>query len=486
MKQFEENAKKDMKMKKAKAAEEKKVQKPSVPKAAAAVVATAKATPKAVAAPNPNSQHSGGTVVPGQSSTFAGVNVPYYYEVQQDLRTIGKCLGFDFASKEPLQIAEANKQGEGGVQEPWNGDVACRALGNQGSYICAINFMWLDFTRSACPGVPLSRKRVLQLAEYMYPDSSAEPGFVKKMFEVLAPGTEEEQKKTPRGMMLLSPDEYAHAIVAACAQQLPKHKQRWETVLRSIPCVFSMVVPAEAWVAAWNNRNEITQEYESLSRSALQTATEISLLKHRADKEKCRTLKTDEFAQWLKEQGLKKASSQQDMTKNFLDTALFVAKRLQSDNVVVPIRALEEKFGTASCLNSMTVLHGICQKPNPSHLAFVLQSLENWVAKGKLENGELTRQVLLGGNHVCGLVSLFEYKHELLQHWLSVVVPRAKLLERDRPYLIAALENHEACEQRLWSADVAWQGNLERSSLEALQFMEACFFLQTIFSVVLF
>ena len=312
MQEFKDNTTKDMKMKKAKASAEKKAASP------AALPAKAAEGGSAVASASQGRKVSGGTA--------SDVNLEYYHAVQEDLRVIGKCLGFDFGSKPPLQIAEKNTEGQGGVQEPWNGDMAVRALGNQAAYLAAVNLLWIDFTRSACPGVPLSRKRVLQLAEFMYPDEVV-PAFVKKTFEVLAAGTEQDQQKQPQGLLLLSPDEYGHAILAACAAQLPKNKERWEIILRSVPCMFSLVPPENVWIASWNNRNEITQEYESLSRSALQTATEIALLKHRADLEKCRTLKTDEFAQWLKEQGLKKATSQQDMSKNFLDSALFVAKK---------------------------------------------------------------------------------------------------------------------------------------------------------------
>ena len=352
--------------------------------------------------------------------------------------------------------------------------MAERALKNQGTYICAINLFWLDMMRSATPGVPLSRQRVEALATHVFGDGvAAPPPFVKKLLECQALHVAAPMPDCPAGLQMISPDEYCHCILAACAQQLPKHKDRWEIILRSIPCVFSDVPSEKLWVQSWNNRNEISQEFESLSRTALQTSVEVALLKARADKDLNRTLKSDEFSQWLKDEGLKKATNQQEMSKNLIDTALYVYKRIQTDDVAAPIKALENLYGTSSCFNQMTLLHGVLSKPAPQHMPFVVQSIQDWIMRKKVEMSELTKGTLLGDKHVCGYVTLFEYKHQVLNHWITVVVPRAKILEKDRVAIQRALANHQACEQYMWGDDLAWQGSLLPSSLDCLDFLEA-------------
>ena len=202
-------------------------------------------------------------------------NLEYYQAVQEDIRVILNHLGPNFCSQPALAIAGKNEEGKGGVQEPWSQEQAGKAIGNQGS----------------------SRKRVELLADYLFSGQDGYPAFVKKLLEVQVPRMEK-MPVQPSALVMISPDEYAHAILAGAARTLPQHKERWSIVLRSVPCCFSTTADEELWIAAWNNRNEIAQEYESLSRSALQTATEVTLLKERADKDMCRTLKNEEFADW--------------------------------------------------------------------------------------------------------------------------------------------------------------------------------------------
>ena len=398
-------------------------------------------------------------------------NLEYYHAVQEDIRVILKHLGPNFCSQPALAIAGKNEEGKGGVQEPWSQEQAGKAIGNQGSYICGINIFWLDFVRSSCPGVPLSRKRVELLADYLFSGQDGYPAFVKKLLEVQVPRMEK-MPEQPSALVMISPDEYAHAILAGAARTLPQHKERWSIVLRSVPCCFSTTADEELWIAAWNNRNEIAQEYESLSRSALQTATEVTLLKERADKDMCRTLKNEEFADWLKRAGLRKASSQQDMSANLINSALQVGKRLQGDEVVPIIRDIENKYGTKSCFNDMTKLHSICTKVSPNSIGFVIRCIHDWITRGKIENEDISKKSLLGDNHACGLLMLFEFKLNLLDYWVVSVMPRAKILEKDRLAIKKALESHEQCREMVWGRDVAWQGNLQRSSQETLQFME--------------
>ena len=404
------------------------------------------------------------------SSEADDTNLDYYHSVQEDVRVVLKHLGASFASQPALPIAEKDENGKGGVQEPWSQEQAGKAISNQGSYICAINLFWLDFVRSSCPGVPLSRKRVEQLADYLFGQGDGYPGFIKKLLEVQVPRVDK-MPEQPSALVMISPDEYAHAILAGAARVLPKHKDRWNTILRSVPCCFTNIAEEQLWTAAWNNRNEITQEYESLSRTALQTASEVTLLKQRADKDMCRTLKADEFSEWLKKAGLRKASSQQDMSANLINSALIVGRRLQGDEVV-PIREIENRYRTRSCFNDMTKLHGICTKVSPGSIGFVIRSIHDWIMRCKIENEDVSKKALFGDNHTCGLVTLFEFKLNLLDHWVVSVMPRAKILEKDRMAIKKALEHHEQCNRMMWGRDVAWQGSLQRSSQEALQFIE--------------
>ena len=180
-----------------------------------------------------------------------------------------------------------------------------------------------------------------------------------------------------------------------------------------------------------------------MSRTALQTVAEVTLLKERAAADMCRTLKPEEFADWLKRAGLRKASSQQDMSANLISGALHVGKRLQGDEVV-PIRDIENKYGTKSCFNIMTKLGGNCTKVSPNSIGFVVRCIRDWITRGKIENEDISKKTLFGDNHSCGLVTLFEFQLNLLDYWVVSVMPRAKILEKDRLAIKKALESHES------------------------------------------
>ena len=59
-------------------------------------------------------------------------------------------------------------------QEPWSKSAAERALNNQGNYIAGCNIFALDLLKSATPRVPLNRRSVQMLADFVWPQGSLE------------------------------------------------------------------------------------------------------------------------------------------------------------------------------------------------------------------------------------------------------------------------------------------------------------------------
>ncbi len=85
--------------------------------------------------------------------------------------------------------------------------------------------------------------------------------------------------KVPNGIKLVSPEGLVHAVLAGCVKDLPNNKEQWRNILLSIPCAFQNVTAQGLWVKAWNARQALLQEFESLSRTAFQLAIELCLLK---------------------------------------------------------------------------------------------------------------------------------------------------------------------------------------------------------------
>ncbi|CAK9074935.1 Modification methylase SsoII (M.SsoII) (Cytosine-specific methyltransferase SsoII) [Durusdinium trenchii] len=400
-------------------------------------------------------------------------NRDYYAEVSEDVRRILKHLGSKFGEQPALEIADKDRCGEGGVQEPYSKAMCERALGNQGSYVAAGNLLWANYSSSATPGIPLSRRSVVEMADFRWPVDK-EPEFVKILLEFVAPDVSS-APETPQGLQLLSPEGYLHAILHAAARQLPKHKERWAVVLRSVPICLTKE-PSDLWIHAWNNRNAISQDYESLGRSAWQTAVEIKKLKGRYDTDAKKVLTAAEFTLKLKNAGLKKASSQDDLSTNLVNNAIHIAEKLSGEEVLGPIRDLEQRFGKASFFNSMVKLHALATRVKPSRRDFVFQGLRDLIVRGLLDNDEVTKTALLGDKNSAGLISLLELKAECLTHWQCVALARAKIDERDRKLIAEALASHQSYNDKMLGEDVAWQGPMAVSSVEALKFLEELVF----------
>ncbi|CAJ1454983.1 unnamed protein product [Effrenium voratum] len=404
------------------------------------------------------------------------VNLAYYHAVQEDCHKILTHLGEDFPCQPAVAIAKANEESEGGIQEPYSSDAASRALGNQGAYVAAVNMFWMDFLKSPTPGVPLRRKSVEDLADYIWPQGAL-PSFLLKLLEVQAPASTT-VAEVPQGLQMLSPEGYAHAALCACARDLPQHKEQWARILRSVPCAF-VVVPSggrDVWIHAWNKRNAITQDYESLSRTALQQAIEIATLKSRFEADEGRPLNNGDFFQLLTAQGLKKASSQDDLSPNLIANAIQVYEKIRGPEMLEPLADLETRYGSKSCLNEMCNLHALAQKPKPEARVFVLQGIHDLVVRGLVNNEDITKTSLRGDKSNAGWIALLELKRNCLQHWLTIELPKAKVADKDRMLLKEKLASHKAYRENLCGEDVSWQGGLARSSLEALQLLEKLVF----------
>ena len=128
-----------------------------------------------------------------------------------------------------------------------------------------------------------------------------------------------------RNLQGLTPEGYVRSMLHACARQLPQHKDRWSLILRSVPLCF-VKEPEDEWIASWNCRNAIAQDFESLGRTAFQMSLEIKLLKARMEKEEKKVLSNKDFEKKIKESGLKRASGQEDLSTNLIVSALQVAE----------------------------------------------------------------------------------------------------------------------------------------------------------------
>jgi len=279
---------------------------------------------------------------------------------------------------------------------------------------------------------------------------------------------------------MISPEGYIHALLLACARDLPRNLDKWKIILKSVPWAFTKgegwSLPGDVWIRAWNSRNKISQAYESLSRTAFQTCMEIMSVKSKIEAELARSLTAAELVQELKNRGLKKASSQDEMTVNLVTHGLLIAERMQGEGMMIPLRTLEEQYGTSSCLNKMGLLYALVSKQSNQQSVWVMQSLFHYILTKLVSNEDVTKGYLLGDKNSASMISLWELKALVWDQMLGYMLAKAKLVDKDIIDIIVlrqVLASHEAYRARMLGGDVAWQGQLAQSSLEALAVVEA-------------
>lgn len=202
-------------------------------------------------------------------------------------------------------------------------------------------------------------------------------------------------------------------------------KQKWRAVLLSVPCSFCVVAAADVWKSAFNRRQAVLQEHESLSRTAIQSAMEIFHLKSLVENA---TNKTKMSAQSLSAELLKlglqqvvggsaKTAEDDDseagsLTPGFIAQALNVHKNVMSQpRVVELLMELETRYGTRSCFHKMSKLAVLASKPSSAKTrVWILEFLVDWLDHNVLKVSDISKSVLQGDRTHCGLVALFETK----------------------------------------------------------------------------
>ena len=199
-------------------------------------------------------------------------------------------------------------------------------------------------------------------------------------------------------------------------------------------------------------------------------------VKSKIEAELARSLTAAELVQELKNRGLKKASSQDEMTVNLVTHGLLIAERMQGEGMMIPLRTLEEQYGTSSCLNKMGLLYALVSKPSNQQRVWVMQSLFHYILTKLVSNEDVTKGYLLGDKNSASMISLWELKALVWDQMLGYMLAKAKLVDKDIIDIIVlrqVLASHEAYRARMLGGDVAWQGQLAQSSLEALAVVEA-------------
>eukprot|EP00438_Fugacium_kawagutii_P027535 Skav207801 [mRNA] locus=scaffold710:615679:618168:+ [translate_table: standard] len=446
------------------------------------------AAAKTKAAARPKASVGSASAAPGPSpSTADNTNGDYYEQVKQDMAVIDKVLGSNLKELMPTPIA---------AQDQYQLDKAKVALEAHGSYICSCNLYWLDSWKSPAPGVPLSRARVQQLADFYYPEDRNN-NFFLKLLEVQVDVASLTEK--PAGLVVISPLEIIHAIYLKAAQELGQPgvtaacKTAWSQALTAVPVVMVAVPEGDVWIHALNKRQLVQQEHESLTRTAWQNAAELHHLQALMEKVEGRKLTESEVVSLLKTKHLltaQKGAGQSAVdVSNYCEWNFTAAKtifsKLHSDQVIAQIVQKQEMLkGSDSCFNSLVKLEKFAQRPScAASRRFIFQLIDDMLCHGILKDEDLNKKDIIGSTNNVGLIHLFEFKWRSLGYILDIMCVQAKLKDTDRALLKEHLCDPNAARENTVDS-VSWQAALSKSSLEAVTFVQDVVFLKAYDNVI--
>ena len=265
-----------------------------------------------------------------------------------------------------------------------------------------------------------------------------------------------------------------------------ERKATWKAVLLSVPVTFSEIPVQDVWKAAFNRRQAVLQEHESLSRTAMQAAMEVAHFKTlveaqnpSAGKLSAQALSAEFVRLGLSQVigGTKQDEEQADggsLAPTFIRGALNVHKTVMSQpRCVELLMDLECKFGTRSCFHNMSKLAVLANKPtSAASRIWILESLHDQLCWTDLKPSEVTRSTMCGDRSHCGLVALFECKQRVLDYIHSDLLPKAGVLDSDRRLLKEASADHSAYRAHSGDGDITWQARLQKSGILCFELIQ--------------
>ena len=182
--------------------------------------------------------------------------------------------------------------------------------------------------------------------------------------------------------------------------------------------------PDRLWIKAFNRRQNVKQDHESMARTAMQMAIEIDQFRAICENQPgCKgRLQPAQLAEAFVSLGLvsvqggrKDEDNDGRLTANLISQALACKKGiLSSPKAVEILLEMENAYGTRSPFHRMACLHIASTKPTSSHFRdWFFELLWDWLNNDQIKVGEISKTALGGDRHHVGLIPLFELKRKV-------------------------------------------------------------------------
>lgn len=371
-------------------------------------------------------------------------------------------------------------------QEPFNAEQCSIALAGNSAYIAGINIFWLNILSSLTPGVPLDRLRVGALSKFLWPESAKfQPAFILQLISVVLPEPGFDVLSHKGSLVLCSPEELVHAAIMAAAEAIrttppgPESDklERWREIFLSVPTSFVLQDEHDVFFKAFTNRQELVQTYDTVRRTAYQSAWELVSFKEAQEKRQAKRLTPAEVVMLFRTARV--ATSSEEINVGNITTCIQVVNNIGSQSRIVDcITSLEASYGIKSCLNSMSKLAGIAKITPKEARVWVAEGLVYVLTIKRFENENMSKNFLCGiqgQSHSPGLYAVLEFKFKVLKYILQRLATSGLAAEEIR-LMEASTPSHPEY-AKATSSEVSWMSKLSEPALLAFKLLEAghCF-----------
>jgi hypothetical protein len=216
---------------------------------------------------------------------------------------------------------------------------------------------------------------------------------------------------------------------------------------------------------------------DAIKRTAYQRACEVHEFKVNLDKSKASSSPEAIAALYSESAHIKK-----HIDVSWVRMCLNVYDKICSNlDITAVIDRLEQKFGTESCLNSMTKLVKIAEKTDTlTQRVLVFHAIEDAIDRGIHNNTKFTREFLIGGGKEGGnsvpFVTMVIFKWRIRNHLLTVEMPKEKMDPHDLQKITDMTADYATYRKYIdvenVGADTTWIGAMNPSSVSALRVIQ--------------
>ncbi|CAE7446204.1 unnamed protein product [Symbiodinium sp. CCMP2592] len=374
------------------------------------------------------------------------------------------------------------------------------AFFRHGKYAAAGNLFWLNLRWSPAKSVPTNRNGVKMLQarikrersfDYnlvvaVAPDGALELGNLRRISaqeydEALLLLVSEVIDAAPDVSELLSLGcigDLASLTSAACGVVSDWYvtARFWRKIVLSVTLCFEQhASPMDAFIrsAIVNLRNDIADEFEAVLRSGPQRIMELMLFRKRLEAAKGGGKITNEqvYEAWIRQIPNRESKVLEKVSLDFVCAAQKIYTRLLQDSDLRSlVFQLEESWGKASPFCQLGTLEKVVVKATPIGwtLRTVKFMLETQIAFPRDFNAST-----LDPPRGKGLITLFNFKHELLQHLLTSFLESLPMPFDDKKEIRDRCSSHQLFLDNSRPENMQWQSTVSEAARKVIAFLKA-------------